>query len=312
MPHKHTRNVKGDKSTSDLPPTQVAQPLPVSKSASVNGIFSSKLATTKKSRKKRKHKQITDDDTPKGFLRLMALYQGKKPPNGLDDGKENIKSAKRRKLPKQEVEPTINAKTETEIPKIRPGEKMSEFGARVDAALPISGLINKSSRKGVNVAGIKKTQTRTEKRMQKMYAEWRLEEARIRDRRQEIEETVDEQLIDEDGQVKWKADVTSQGRSIKKNKKNKRKKLAVQADSEEDPWLEIQKNRGEKKYRFNEVVQAPPKFLDLPKEKFMVIGTIAEVYDTPKASGSLRRREELGKIRKTIVAEYRAKAQHAI
>ncbi|TQS34575.1 hypothetical protein Golomagni_05034 [Golovinomyces magnicellulatus] len=297
MPHKHTRNVKGDKSTNDLPPTQVAQPLPVSKSASVNGVFSSQLATTKKSRKKRKHKQITDDDTPKGFLRLMALYQGKKPPNGLDDGKENINSTKKRKISKQEVKPAINAKTETEIPKIRPGEKMSEFGARVDAALPISGLINKSSRRGIHLAGIKKTQTRTEKRMQKI---------------QEMEETVDEQLIDEDGQVKWKADVIPQRQSTKKNKKKKRKMLGEKADRQEDPWLDIQKNRGEKKYRFNEVVQAPPKFLDLPKEKFRVVGTIAEVYDTPKASGSLRRREELGKIRKTIVAEYRAKTKHAI
>jgi hypothetical protein len=57
----------------------------------------------------------------------------------------------------------------------------------------------------------------------------------------------------------------------------------------------------------NDIVQAPPTFSKIPKEKFKVgvAGGAAEVGDVPKASGSLRRREELGEVRRSVVEGYR-------
>jgi hypothetical protein len=58
-------------------------------------------------------------------------------------------------------------------------------------------------------------------------------------------------------------------------------------------------------------VQAPPTFSRVPKEKFRTLGARVEVDDVPKASGSLRRREELGELRKSVVEGYRAMMKKA-
>ena len=55
----------------------------------------------------------------------------------------------------------------------------------------------------------------------------------------------------------------------------------------------------------NDVVQAPPAFTKVPKEKFQVRGARVEVENVPRASGSLRKREELGSVRRSIVEGYR-------
>jgi hypothetical protein len=60
------------------------------------------------------------------------------------------------------------------------------------------------------------------------------------------------------------------------------------------------------KVGLNDVVQAPPTFTKVPKDKFKVRGARVEVEDVPKASGSLRRREELGSVRRSVVEGYRA------
>jgi hypothetical protein len=51
-------------------------------------------------------------------------------------------------------------------------------------------------------------------------------------------------------------------------------------------------------------VLAPPSFLSIPREKFKV--RRGGVDDVPNASGSLRRREELGEVRRSVVEGYRA------
>ncbi|KAG4427753.1 hypothetical protein IFR05_016766 [Cadophora sp. M221] len=331
MPHKHTRKGQVDKSTIDLPPNTLAQPLSVSKSSSSNGIFTSELSNTRRSggtgagNKKRKRKD-TDDDTPKAFQRLMAFAQGKKLPKGLDDGVRVTKTEekKRRKIAaaaaagegEGEVEIIVEkekekAKEGVNMPTIRPGERMSDFSARVDAALPVAGLINKSVRSGKDPLGLKVGRTKTEKRMHRMYDEWRAEEARIQERRQEAMEIAEEEEEDEDGQVRWKESSTTTGTTgggggkKKKKGKGKKKILGEIDDGEDDPWANVGKSRGEVKAGLNDVVLAPPTFTKPPREKFKVRGARVEVEDVPRKSGSLRRREELGGVRREVVQGYR-------
>lgn len=246
----------------------------------------------------------------------MAFAAGKKLPKGLDDGVKETKAAKKRRVAAEkennntqedgaeEKGRTAMEELRGEIPTIRPGERMSDFSARVDAALPVSGLINKSIRGGKDPLGLKVNRTKTEKRMHRMYDEWRAEEAKIQEKRQEALELADEMEQDEDGQVKWKVDLASQD-GKKKKKGRKRKVLGEIEDGDEDPWAKIKRDRGEGKVGLNDIVQAPPTFSKVPKEKFKVRGARVEVDDVPKASGSLRRREELGETRKSIIEGYR-------
>jgi hypothetical protein len=297
----------------DLPPTVLAKPLPTSKSAKENGIFTSELNNTRKN-KKRKRNKDAEDDTPKAFLRLLAFQQGKKLPKGLDDGVKETKAAKKRRIAaEKDAEPSDEKKVEekveekTEMPTIRPGEKMSEFSARVDAALPVSGLINKGAKGGKDPLGLKVGRTKTEKRMHRMYDEWRAEEKRIQERKMDALEDAEEEAMDEDGQVKWKVDIEAQSeKKGKKKKKGKKRVLGEVEDGEDDPWAKIKRDRGEGKIGLNDVVQAPPTFTKVPRNKFNVRGARVEVDDVPKASGSLRRREELGSVRKSVVEGYRA------
>ncbi len=240
----------------------------------------------------------------------MAFQQGKKLPKGLDDGVKESKAAKKRRLaaekePEEPVAKTpVEEKEKEGIPTIRPGEKMSDFAARVDAALPVSGLINKSTRGGKDPLGLKVGRTKTEKRMHRMYDEWRAQEARIQEKKQEAMELAEEEGMDEDGQVKWKVDIEKSGKG--KSKKGKKKEVLGEVeDGEDDPWAKIKRDRGEEKAGLNDVVQAPPTFTRVPREKFKVRGARVEVGDVPKASGSLRRREELGEVRKSVVEGYR-------
>ncbi|KAE9373952.1 hypothetical protein N431DRAFT_374648 [Stipitochalara longipes BDJ] len=318
MPHKHTRKGEVDKSTIDLPPSVIAKPLPTSKSAKENGIFTSELNATRKN-KKRKRNKDAEDDTPKAFLRLMAFQQGKKLPKGLDDGVKETKAAKKRRVAaeKEGNEPAADAKVDREdkaeivekieVPTIMLGEKMSAFSARVDAALPVSGLINKGSKGGKDPLGLKVGRTKTEKRMHRMYDEWRAEEKRIQERKMDALEKAEEEAMDEDGQVKWKVDIEAQPEGKKKKgKKGRKKVLGEVEDGDDDPWAKIKRDRGEGKVGLNDVVQAPPTFTKAPKEKFKVRGARVEVDDVPRASGSLRRREELGSVRRSVVEGYRA------
>ncbi|TGO10567.1 hypothetical protein BTUL_0131g00060 [Botrytis tulipae] len=310
MPHKHTRKGGDDKSTINLPPTTIAKPLPVSKSSNANGIFTSELNPTRKN-KKRKRNTNADDDTPKAFARLMAFKSGQKLPKGLDDGLRKPKAKKAKNndddSEKKNVSTPKKEEPAMETPKIRPGEKMSEFSARVDAALPVGGLIHKSAKGGKDPLGLKQGRTKTEKKMHRMYDEWREEERKIQEKRQEAAELreEDDMEMDGEGQMQWKSDINTDGKTGK-NKKKKKKVLGEIDDGNDDPWAIIAKNRGEVKAGLNDVVQAPPTFTKVPKAKFKELhGAKVEVSDVPKAAGSLRRREELGEERKNIVESYR-------
>ncbi|KAL2159638.1 hypothetical protein VTH06DRAFT_2207 [Thermothelomyces fergusii] len=310
MPHKHTRREK-DESTYDLPPTQIAKPLPPTTVSKKKAAEKNIADTGKKSGKKRKRSEKDVDDAPRAFKRLMALASGRLPRSGLDDGdapekgkgKGKGKKAKSTADP-AEAEKLASGSIPAEDLKIRPGERLSEFSRRVDAALPISGLVKKA-KSGKDPLGLKVRQTRKERKMQNMYAEWREIDRKIRERREEERELAEEREIEEEAAlgVSWKLELEAQGK--KKKKKGKRSKfIGEQGDPDEDPWEELRKKRGEQKIGLHDVAQAPPE-LKLPKKNLLVRGATVAVEDIPKAAGSLRQREELQSIRKEVVASYR-------
>lgn len=259
------------------------------------------------------------------------MQRGEKLPKALDDGirvprkkasntnDSNGTSTNGKKSKaelKAEAAAVTAAAAKAEIPTIRPGEKMSDFAARVDAALPVSGLINKTAKGGKDPLGLKVGRTKTEKRMHRMYDEWRTQEAKIQERREEERELREEEEEEEDekfgrgsgGGVRWKIDsvAAEEAAAAGKAGKGKRKKLIGEIGDDDDPWAALKKARDEKKGGLHDVVLAPPTFTKVPREKFKVRGAGVDVGDVPKAAGSLRRREELGEVRRGVVEGYRA------
>ncbi|KAK4147132.1 uncharacterized protein C8A04DRAFT_24929 [Dichotomopilus funicola] len=341
MPHKHTRRDK-DESTFDLPPSQLAKSLPpttISKKKEAEKKVEKKSDDPRgksNGQKKRKRNGKDADDAPRAFKRLMAFTSGRPQRSGLDNGDAPEKGKGKGKKKTKPAKPAIAAKptettaattsttpdsTTTTTPetatdlKIRPGERISEFNQRVDAALPISGLVNKTVKNGKDPLGLKVRRTLKERRMQNMYAEWREIDRRVQERREEERELAEEKEMEEDETmgVTWKLDADaaalgSAGNSKKKKggkKGNKRGRyIGEESGPEKDPWAEIKKKRGEERVGLNEVAQAPPE-LKLPKKNLLVRGAAVAVEDIPKAAGSLRQREELQNIRSEVVASYR-------
>ncbi|KAI1635298.1 hypothetical protein F4809DRAFT_614675 [Biscogniauxia mediterranea] len=318
MPHKHTRKVK-DPATFDLPPSQVARALPAKEQTQKddkqkrNGKSESKQAGNDR---KRKRGAAPRDDAPRAFKRLMAFAEGKKPRSGLDNGdgpdNKNKKKGKGKQDQSNDSGPNTSngnsTKDTPELPKIRPGERMSEFAARVDAALPVGGLINNSVRGNRDPLGLKVWRTKKEKKMHKLYDEWREEERRIREKREEeLELEAERELEDEENGVTWKIESQSgtSGKK-KKGKKGKRAKYIGEVDDDdEDPWEALKKKRGEVRPGLHDVAEAPPELTVKPSKKLFVRGAAVEVGGIPKSAGSLRRREELQSARDDIIASYR-------
>ncbi|KAI0389776.1 hypothetical protein F5Y17DRAFT_447652 [Xylariaceae sp. FL0594] len=237
----------------------------------------------------------------------MAFTSGKKPRSGLDNGDEPRKAKGKKKGDAQDAEKSETetkssqpAKPASVIPTILPGERMSEFSARVDAALPLAGLVNKSMKGNADPLGGKVYRTLKEKKMHKMYDEWREQD---RKRKEKLEEEAElqaaKELEDEENGVSWKLHAEPQG-SGKRKKKSK---------DDEDPWAILKKKRGESRPGLHDVVKAPPEFTVKPSKHLLVRGAAVQVKDIPKSAGSLKRREELQEARDKIVAAYRRKVE---
>ncbi|KAK4226232.1 hypothetical protein QBC38DRAFT_481024 [Podospora fimiseda] len=311
MPHKHTRRER-DENAFELPPTKIAKPLPTTTRSKKNAPSSQKDNNNsndppKKNQKRKRNAEGKSDDAPRAFKRLMAIKEGRLPRSGLDNGDEPKGKGKK----KAEKKPAATAETATtnaaasvaEDLKIRPGEKLWEFNQRVDAALPVSGLVNKSAIKdGKDPLGIKVKRTLRERKMHNMYAEWREMDRKWKEKREEEMEAEEEKELENEAMgVTFKLDQEAQS----KKKKGKRTRyIGEQSGPEGDPWEEIKKKRGEKKVGLNDVAQAPPE-LKVPRMNSLVRGAKVEVADIPKAAGSLRQREELQGIREDVVASYR-------
>jgi hypothetical protein len=313
MPHKHKRRDDADDANQfNLPPDLQATSLPVGKARTFGS------APKAKKRKTGHVEGYGADDTPKGFARLMAFSQGTKPKrSGLDDGLVKTKKQKRQELlaakaateQDNEDKPVVQpqpkpAKAEL---RIQPGESMFEFKARVDQALPLSGL----AKSGKKVAGVSDHRiTKHERKLKRLQKGWREEEVRIRDKeleeRELAEEEEDEQkLLWEDKTSDLPTTTTTNGKT-RKVKKGKRKLLAGEVDNgSEDEWEALNRKKDTRK-GLHDVVSAPPEFTRTPREIFKVKnGAGAKVGNVPNAAGSLRKREELGEERKTIIDTYR-------
>lgn len=171
----------------------------------------------------------------------MAVAGGKKTRSGLDDGNTG----------KTTIQDT---NVSSEKLQIRPGENLGAFASRVDAALPVSGLAKKTTtRDGKDELGLKVYRTRKERKMHKLYDQWREEERKIHQKKEnELEEIAERDLEDDAAGILTSAafqDENSQG--IKRKGKKKRKQV------DEDPWLVLKKLRGEKKPKVYEAPLAP-------------------------------------------------------
>ncbi|KAI9794959.1 MAG: hypothetical protein M1833_007333 [Piccolia ochrophora] len=299
MPHKHRRQREADESGFDLPPTSHARPLSTSKVPAA----SSRKRDGKEPPRNRSKTSNQKDDTPKAFARLMQFQSTGRRRSGLDDGSPVSKSSKKRKRSDEhgsrDQDAIANNKAPLEswtVPKIQPGERMSEFGARVDAALPISGLAGK--RKSKDPTGIQGRRTRLERKMQKMQSEWREQDKKLKEQREELrEEEMDESrsgvLPVTDG-------------NPRQNRKKKKGRNRGVDDDEGDPWDELRKKRGGGPHGLHDVVLCPPNLTKAPGEKFKVTrGARVHVDGIPKTAGSLKSREELAGARMTVIQQYR-------
>lgn len=240
----------------------------------------------------------------------MDMHAGKKLRSGLDNGESRKAVNKKRKLEEQNEKNEKNgapskaqnkaaatAAAEGEIAeqlKIQPGERLADFAARVNQTLPMGGLARKGASTGERV-------TKTEKRMKKMYAEWRSADAKRKEKLDELQEQQEEE--DEEKSTELG------GQSVRfefVGKKGKRARMVGEVDDDEDPWA-VLKTRREERKGLHDVVQEPPTMKVIPTEKFKVRnGAKVEVANVPSASGSLARREELGAARREVIERYRA------
>ncbi|KAJ5811613.1 hypothetical protein N7474_007914 [Penicillium riverlandense] len=256
---------------------------------------------------------------------------GQRTPSGLDTGKKQQRQQqkkdntdgsegnnKKRKREDTKFEADNNKKTKDtesaqEMPKILPGEKLSDFAARVDRTLPLSAM-KKSTAPGVGKMR-EDRQTRHEKHLRRLQQGWREEDARIREREQAEREERETEMEDELRLWKeWeteagagKAKKKAAAAAGKKKKKGRNDEMGghVSDDDDPDPWAKLKKRDRERKANPFDVVQAPPQ-LTKPREIFKVRGGAkVDVANVPAAVGSLRRREELAGERRTIVEEYR-------
>lgn len=220
--------------------------------------------------------------------------QRQQPKSTPDEGESKTATKKRKR--QEDIKEKAKAAA-MEMPKIQPGEKIRDFNARVDQMLPVTGLARKGNQ-GL-APGEKVTRTKTEKRMHKMYDEWRKEDQRIKEKAEEEREKREEE--EEERNALYGED---SGVPILYGKK--RQRMIGESKDNDDIWA-VLKTKREKPKGLHDVAQAPPEFTVIPREKFKVKnGARADVADVPNAAGSLARREELGAERKNIIEQYRA------
>jgi len=257
----------------------------------------------KPKRKRGADGSYVEEDTPRAFARLMEQQNNKRPMSGLDNGDRPVKKAKTGVTkagpapPKASADKKLNAVAEElHIPKIMPGERMADFAARVDQAMPVIGLAKKGK---TNIEGIKERRTKTEKRLHKMYAQWREDDARIKEAAEEAREKAEEE------EEEKAAAYGEENIRIPSEVKARKKAIGEIDDGKDDPWA-ILKDRREKPKGLHDVVQAPPELVK-PKEKFKTKrGAKVDVANIPNAVGSLKKREELSEARKEVIERYRA------
>lgn len=318
----------------------VAKPLPARDPNSK----SKATGKTKKDEKARhaqkfekKRKTDLDDDTPRAFRRLMqiqAKHQQQQRPQPQPDGKKRKRedtgnttqdgSTRKKKTGNDPATDTATTKETSQpepysAPHILPGEKLSDFAARVDREMPLSELKRSNKASPTDLPKIREQRlTKHDKRLRRLQSQWREEEEKIQER--EAMEREDREAEMEDQLELWKQWEKESGKSKAKKKgaapQKKKKKNGGEGNGDgvsddddydaADPWAKLNKpDRINKPANPLDVVQAPPQ-LTKPREVFKVRGGArVNVDNVPTSMGSLRRREELADERKSIVEEYR-------
>jgi hypothetical protein len=178
----------------------------------------------------------------------MAFAGGRKPRSGRDDGTQtNTKQT--------------NATTQSEgpvVPDILPGESLRDYSVRVDAALPLTGLVAKPVKNGKDVLGFKAYKTRKERKMHKLYDQWRAEDNKIREKKEEELELAAARAL-EDGTVMLSSNLDFGSGNIGEGPgRGRGKKKRASRRQKDDPWEELRRKRGEGKPRLGNVASAPP------------------------------------------------------
>ncbi|KAJ5812872.1 hypothetical protein N7447_009895 [Penicillium robsamsonii] len=324
MPHKHKRRGEADKEHFNLPPTEIAKALPVRDTVKPKLGKNGKKLVNKKDQNQSANKapthrlkNVTEDDTPKAFRRLMLYQQtGRRAPSGLETGERKRKrnatedaaaSSKKTAQAAETQKTKAAAKEKAEMPKIMPGERLAEFVARVDREMPLSQM-TKTVKTGDAKLKEQHKRTKHEKHLLRLQKGWRADEAKIREKEQEErEEREDEMEVELRQWKEW--EIEAAGGKKKAAKKNKKRSNANgdddSGDDDPDPWAKLKKRDEERKKNPFEVAEAPPQLVK-PREIFKVRGGAkVDVANIPAAVGSLRRREELAGERRNIVEEYR-------
>jgi hypothetical protein len=220
-----------------------------------------KLAEKQQQRRRKRNKsgKGIEDDTPKAFARLMAFQnEGKRIPNGLDDGLKQKKGKGSQKKTKTSNPDSNSSKTQqgqaqsaessiqpgssitttvAPMPKILPGERLSDFSLRVDQSLPLTGVPKQGTRVNVPGLNIKTPLTKHNKRLARMQRDWRTQEANIRDRKEEEEDDLAEKR-EEEGLLWLGVEAGKTGGKGKKKKKRDK-------EDEADPWKVLERKRRE-------------------------------------------------------------------
>ena len=109
----------------------------------------------------------------------MQLQKTGKGFKGLDNGRPQPTTGQKRKR-NAGTETQTNAGTQDEnvekpVLKIQPGERLTDYAARVDQALPVAGLIAKNNK----ADGMREQRkTKHEKKLQRLVNNWKAEEAK--------------------------------------------------------------------------------------------------------------------------------------
>ncbi|OJJ97112.1 hypothetical protein ASPACDRAFT_1858574 [Aspergillus aculeatus ATCC 16872] len=268
-------------------------------------------------KRNKNHGDSDDDDDNDGEDVVPTSKSNKKRKRGEGDAGGNNQKNKKKvataTAPEAESTDAMTtaaaAAAAAAAPKIMPGEKLSDFAARVNREMPLSAMKRSNKPAAAELANIREHKvTKHEKHLLRLQAMWRKEEAEIvekeRAQREEREEEMDEQL------QLWKTWEAEAGKrkAKKKGSGNKKRKdgTADMVDDDPDPWAKLNKReRVNKQLNPLDVVQAPPQ-LTKPREVFKIRGGArVDVANVPAAVGSLRRREELATERRNIVEEYR-------
>jgi hypothetical protein len=205
------------------------------------------------------------------------LMSGGPKRSGLDDGNSGKKKRKRADAGDEQLKA---ARAEL---KIQPGESLSAFGRRVDAAIPV-----KFPRGGNGAERASKKK--------KAAKEPKVEE----DPNVEPEEGEEINSDDDDEEKEMLREAEAGFEAAKRRRGRKR-------DDSPDPWAELEKRR--EVIKFGDVAHAPPT-LKKPKPLLYMAGekgnkAAVDVDGVPRAAGSLAKREELAGERRSLIEAYR-------